>query len=132
MLYYSYSYFLFLSLFCAEGVAIASYFMCFNCLQNYKISVSLNWLLNKVLHLFGTIIRVCGFPEPLQHEIVLISWLSKGTVRMEPVENFLLDSYETGDQNLFDERNIPLTLSSYLGKTVQASNIYVQQIWYTC
>ncbi|KAI5624905.1 integrin alpha-6 isoform X2, partial [Silurus asotus] len=39
----------------------------------------------------------------------------KGTVRMEPIENFLLDSYETGDQNAFNEWRIPLTLSSYLG-----------------
>ncbi|XP_053487838.1 integrin alpha-6 [Ictalurus furcatus] len=39
----------------------------------------------------------------------------KGTVRMEPVEDFLLDPYETGDQNTFNEWSIPLTLSSYLG-----------------
>ncbi|KAM9470320.1 integrin alpha-6 [Clarias gariepinus] len=39
----------------------------------------------------------------------------KGTVRMEPIEDFLLDSYETGEENLFSEGNIPLTLSSYLG-----------------
>ncbi|KAK3535628.1 hypothetical protein QTP70_018437, partial [Hemibagrus guttatus] len=39
----------------------------------------------------------------------------KGTVRVEPIDNFLLDSYETGDQNEFSESRIPLTLSSYLG-----------------
>ncbi|KAF5896276.1 integrin alpha-6-like, partial [Clarias magur] len=39
----------------------------------------------------------------------------KGTVRMEPIEDFLLDSYETREENLFSEGNIPLTLSSYLG-----------------
>ncbi|XP_047658078.1 integrin alpha-6-like [Tachysurus fulvidraco] len=39
----------------------------------------------------------------------------KGTVRVEPVDNFLLDAYETGDQSEFSESRIPLTLSSYLG-----------------
>ncbi|XP_060740726.1 integrin alpha-6-like [Tachysurus vachellii] len=39
----------------------------------------------------------------------------KGTVRVEPVDNFMLDSYETGDQSEFSESRIPLTLSSYLG-----------------
>ncbi|XP_060783229.1 integrin alpha-6 [Neoarius graeffei] len=39
----------------------------------------------------------------------------KGTVRMEPIENFFLDSYETRDQNMFNERHIPLSISSYLG-----------------
>ncbi|XP_066505205.1 integrin alpha-6 [Hoplias malabaricus] len=39
----------------------------------------------------------------------------KGTVRMEPVDNFLLDSFETGDQNEFDEKAIPVGISSYLG-----------------
>ncbi|MCI4379631.1 hypothetical protein PGIGA_G00230450 [Pangasianodon gigas] len=39
----------------------------------------------------------------------------KGTVRMEPIEDFLLDPYETGDQNVFNERHIPLAISSLLG-----------------
>lgn len=39
---------------------------------------------------------------------------------MEPIHNFVLDSYETKQQNVVDEGNIPLTLSSYLGKTVKA------------
>ncbi|KAK1804505.1 hypothetical protein P4O66_020513, partial [Electrophorus voltai] len=39
----------------------------------------------------------------------------KGTVRMAPVEDFTLEFYETGYQNVFRGESIPLGLSSYLG-----------------
>ncbi|TSL89896.1 Integrin alpha-6 [Bagarius yarrelli] len=51
----------------------------------------------------------------------------KGTIRVEPIDNFLLDSYETGDQNEFSEGNIPLTLSSYLGFALDSGTNLLQK-----
>ncbi|XP_051514484.1 integrin alpha-6 [Myxocyprinus asiaticus] len=45
----------------------------------------------------------------------------KGTVHMEPVDDFSLEDYETGDQNQFREDLIPLGISSYLGFALDTS-----------
>ncbi|KAG9272282.1 integrin alpha-6-like isoform X1 [Astyanax mexicanus] len=44
----------------------------------------------------------------------------KGTVRMDPVTDYTLDSYETGDQNQYNEHLIPVGISSYLGFSIDS------------
>ncbi|TRY86870.1 hypothetical protein DNTS_017251 [Danionella cerebrum] len=39
----------------------------------------------------------------------------KGTVHMEPVDDFSLETYETGDQSQHEQELIPVDISSYLG-----------------
>lgn len=37
---------------------------------------------------------------------------------MEPVDDFLLETFETGDQRRFREELIPVGISSYLGDPI--------------
>lgn len=56
---------------------------------------------------------------------------TQGTVHMEPVDDFSLETYETGDDNQLQHELIPVDISSFLGVHGQPTTVYQRPTYST-